>query len=682
MPVLCYHTVDEGFRSRLSLTPRQFEEHCRWLAADRDVVDLRTALDLMDARGRLPEGTVALTFDDGLRGLYRHAYPSLVRHGLPATVFLVTDTLTGAHPVVDWVDGVEPGVLDVLTCAEVTEMAGDGIAFGSHSSRHLDLPAMDQDACVRDLERSRVTLEALVGEPVDHVAYPRGRHDAHVRDAARRAGFRYGLALPEGREEVDAFAIPRVGVYAHNSLPVVRLKSRRSYLGWRTGPTYPLVRSMIRTARRVATPTPAPGSATTEPTTDADEPQLRVAYVMSRFPKISETFVLYEMLQLERRGVQVQVHPLLRERQPVVHPEARRLTAAARFEPFVSLPILRSQLHFLRRDPRRYVRTVREVLAGTWGSWNFFVGTLGILPKSVHMARAMEQDGVAHVHCHFATHPAVAGLVVHRLTGIPFSFTAHGSDLHVDRRMLDRKVAAAAFVVTISEYNRRIIEDHADPGDHGKVHVVHCGIDLDRFVPAPPTEREGSMRVLCVGTLHEVKGQGHLVDAVAQLRRTGVDVVCRFVGDGPDRAMLGTRIASAGLDDRVRLLGALPTDAVIEELAAADVLVAPSVPTRSGRREGIPVVLMEAMAMGRPVVASRLSGIPELVEDGRTGLLVEPGDAHGLADALARLAVDPGLRAELGREGRRTVEAQFDLAETARRLHELLVGVAARRGPG
>lgn len=675
MAILCYHTVDDGFRSRLSLTPRQFAEHCRWLASDRDVVDLSTALDIMDSRGRLPEGTVALTFDDGLRGLYRHAYPSLVRHGLPATIFLVSDTLTGAHPAVDWVDGVEPGVLDVLTPEEVIEMAGDGIGFGSHSSRHLDLVSMPPDACVEDLERSRVTLEELLGEPVDHVAYPRGRHDAGVRSAARRAGFQFGVALPERREVVDSFAIPRVGVYAHNSLPVVRLKSRRAYLGWRTGPAYPAARSVARTVRRLRDPRPSTPAGSKAG--DDAESDLRMAYVMSRFPKISETFILYEMLALERRGVRIQVHPLLRERQPVVHPEARRLTASARFQPFLSLPILASQLHFLRRDPRRYVRTVLEVLAGTWGSWNFFVGALGLLPKSVHMAREMERDGVAHVHCHFATHPAVAGLVVHRLTGVPFSFTAHGSDLHVDRRMLDRKIAAAAFVVTISEYNRRIMEDHADPGDRAKVHVVHCGIDLDRFTPLPVADDGGPMRVVCVGTLHEVKGQRHLVDAVAELARAGVEVVCRFVGDGPDRDMLQARIARAGLGHRVRLLGALPTDEVIRELSEAHVLVAPSVPTRSGRREGIPVVLMEAMAMARPVVASRLSGIPELVEDGRTGLLVEPGDSGGLAVALARLAADPTERTTLGCEGRRTVEEQFDLAETARRLHDLVAGVAS-----
>ncbi|MGH3031025.1 MAG: colanic acid biosynthesis glycosyltransferase WcaL, partial [Gaiellaceae bacterium] len=184
---------------------------------------------------------------------------------------------------------------------------------------------------------------------------------------------------------------------------------------------------------------------------ERDAPRrLKVAYVMSRFPKLSETFILGEMLAVGEHGVEVELYPLLRERAEVVHPEAEALCECARFQPFLSLPILRSQLHFLRRSPGAYLRALSAVLRGTWGSPNFVVGALGIFPKVVHAARLMEADGVAHVHCHFSSHPAVAGFVIRRLTGIPWSFTAHGSDLHVDRHMLREKVAEAAFVVAIS----------------------------------------------------------------------------------------------------------------------------------------------------------------------------------------------------------------------------------------
>ena len=250
MSILCYHTVDEDFRSRLSLTPAQFEEHCRWLAADRDVVDLATAVDLMDRRGRLPRGTVALTFDDGFEGVYRHVYPTLMRHGLPATVFMVADTLTGDHPHVDWVDGTPPGVLGTMTTEQMLEMARDGIDFGSHSSRHLDLPGLDEDDCEADLRRSREILEELLGRPVQTLAYPRGRHSPSTRRAARRAGVRQAFSLPEGPEPISTLAIPRVGVYDHNRMATVRLKTMRHYLPLRTSRVYP--GAALRTVRQGA----------------------------------------------------------------------------------------------------------------------------------------------------------------------------------------------------------------------------------------------------------------------------------------------------------------------------------------------------------------------------------------------------------------------------------------------
>jgi colanic acid/amylovoran biosynthesis glycosyltransferase len=402
---------------------------------------------------------------------------------------------------------------------------------------------------------------------------------------------------------------------------------------------------------------------------DVDQPRRpKVAYVMSRFPKLSETFVLGEILAVEEHGIEVELFPLLREREEVVHPEAAVLSERARFQPFLSVPILRSQLHFLRRAPRRYVAALWALLRGTWGSANYFVGALGIFPKVVHDARLMEADGIAHVHCHFSNHPAAAGFVVNRLTGIPYSFTAHGFDLHVDRHMLREKVAEAAFVVAVSEYNRKLILEECGEPASARLAVIHCGVDTEFFRPRESAGPERPFSVLCVGTLHEVKGQAYLVEACRLLTEAGVDVTCTLVGDGPDREALVRQIATSGLEGRVAIDGRRTRAEVAELLGRAHVLVSPSVPTAEGKREGIPVVLMEAMASGVPVVASGISGIPELVEDGRTGLLVPPRDPSALAGALQRLHDDPALRESLARAARDLVEREFDVRKNAGEL--------------
>ncbi|HET8786890.1 MAG TPA: glycosyltransferase [Candidatus Limnocylindrales bacterium] len=396
---------------------------------------------------------------------------------------------------------------------------------------------------------------------------------------------------------------------------------------------------------------------------------LTVAYVMSRFPKLTETFILAELEAMDRAGVRIELFPLLRQTGEPVQPAAVRWVERAHYEPFLSVPILRAQWWFLsaRQRRRRYLRAFFDMLAGTWRSPNFLLGGLGIFPKVARMAVEMETLGVQHVHCHFANHPALAGWLIQRLVGIPYSFTAHGSDLHVDRTMLPTKVDEAAFVATISHDNRALIEATAGPSSEGKVAVVHCGVDPAAFVPVE-RPADGPLRIVAVGTLHEVKGQVHLIEACRLLTGRGVAVTCRFIGDGPDREALQARIDEYGLRERVVLAGRMTTDAVAAELAAADVLVAPSVPTKGGKREGIPVVLMEAMSTGLPVVASRLSGIPELVTDGVSGLLVPPGDDVALADALAALAADPALRRRLGMAGRDTVLREFDVDRNAAAL--------------
>jgi glycosyltransferase involved in cell wall biosynthesis len=349
-----------------------------------------------------------------------------------------------------------------------------------------------------------------------------------------------------------------------------------------------------------------------------------------------------------------------------------QIVSVAHFQPFMSLPILRANLYFLWNKPFTYLKTLWDVLRANWGSYNFFTGVIGIFPKTVLFAYQMLADQVQHVHAHFASHPAAAGFIIHRLAGIPYSFTAHGSDLHRDRHMLCEKVAEAAFVSAISEYNRELIISECRGKNREKVKVVHCGVDTEVFRARShetPYEKGGNpFMILCVGTLHEVKGQPYLIEACRLLKERGYIFECHFVGDGPDRKHLNELVEQAGLSGNVRFHGRLTRDEIARLLVDADVLTVPSVPTRDGRREGIPVVLMEAMGSGVPVVASDLSGIPELVNDQLTGLLIPPRDARFLADALERYIQDPRLRYRLGSSGRAKVVEEFDLNKNAAEL--------------
>lgn len=401
-----------------------------------------------------------------------------------------------------------------------------------------------------------------------------------------------------------------------------------------------------------------------------DRARGKVAYLLARFPKLTETFIAGEILAVEAIDCPVVIYALRRQPPGPMHPESAALLSRVQFHGWITWPLVRAHLDFLRRCPRSYWGALATLVRANWGSSRYLLGALAFFPKAVYFARQMEREGVSRIHAHFASHPAAAAYVIGRLTGIPYSFTAHGSDLHRDRHMLREKVAAADLVVTVSLYNRQWILNECGPACGQKLAVIHCGVDTQAFRP-PPGPRENSpprWSILCVGTLHEVKGQRVLLEACRQLAERGRDFVCHLVGDGPDRRSLERQARQAGLERHVRFHGPLTRSSLAELLAQADVLAAPSVASRDGRREGIPVALMEAMACGVPVVASRLSGIPELVDHETSGLLVPPGDPQALADALERLLQSPWLRCRSAATGRAKVVEQFDRHANARRL--------------
>jgi glycosyltransferase involved in cell wall biosynthesis len=398
-----------------------------------------------------------------------------------------------------------------------------------------------------------------------------------------------------------------------------------------------------------------------------------VAHVVSRFPLISETFILNEILELERLGFRMEVFSLLRERSGVRHAEADALVERCVYATGSPRALAAAQLHWLRRRPGAYLRAWWRALRGNAGSPKFLLRAPMAVAAGALFAREAERRGVERLHAHYATHTALAAYVAHLLSGLPYSFTAHAHDIYVERPMLDEKLRHASFVVAISDYNRRLLEELYPDEARGRIAVVHCGIQPEVFAPREQPARGQALEIVCVASLQDYKGHPYLLDACALLGKRGVPFRLRLVGDGEDRGAIEEQISALGLGDAVELLGAQPRDRVAALLREADVSVLPSVVTASGKKEGLPVVLMEALAMEVPVVATDISGIPELVEDGRSGLLVPERDSEALAAALERVWRDPAAARAMAAAGREKVLAEFDLRRNTAELRDLLV---------
>ncbi len=247
MSILCYHEVDPTWQSTLSVTPANFRQQCEWLS-NRRVLSLDEAAPIVASKGRLPRRTSCITFDDGFVGVGAYAWPILRQFGLPATVFIVAETMVG-EKAVDWVDGTEPGTLQTMTRTEVQRLAAEGMTIGSHSRWHHDLTTLTEAEVYDDLVASRDILEDVTGGPISHLAYPRGRHNAGVRRAAERAGYQWAHALPETKDVGGQWAVPRVGVYPGNGKMALRVKSVPLYARLRTSSLGPRMSDLVKTVR-------------------------------------------------------------------------------------------------------------------------------------------------------------------------------------------------------------------------------------------------------------------------------------------------------------------------------------------------------------------------------------------------------------------------------------------------
>ncbi len=332
---------------------------------------------------------------------------------------------------------------------------------------------------------------------------------------------------------------------------------------------------------------------------------------------------------------------------------------------------IRAMLWWLSRSPSRLLGSLGTVVIAYCRRPALLVRALATVPVAAAHARTVADRGVDRLHAHTATYPLLAAWLCHRLTGVPYSFTAHAHDILMDQSFLRRRLAAADFAVAISDFNRGFLAAYG--GDRATpVYVIRCGIDLPayRFRPRAPNP-DGPVRALCVAGLKDYKGHRFLFEALAGadsgLARVSVDLV----GDGPLRRELEQLVHELGLDSRVRFHGSLPEAEVRALLDAADLFALPSVITPSGVTEGLPVVLVEAMAAGVPVVATRVAAVPELITHEETGLLAEPGNAEELRAAIRRLLEDPSAAARRAEAARSLVERDYDVKRSAATLARL-----------
>jgi glycosyltransferase involved in cell wall biosynthesis len=397
-----------------------------------------------------------------------------------------------------------------------------------------------------------------------------------------------------------------------------------------------------------------------------------LAYVLKGYPRLSETFILSEMLALEQLGFRIHVYALRDPGEVKVHADVARVRAAVDYVPDhfwrACVPLVLANLRLFADRPRVWWRAFS---AAAWRSLRRrSSSTIKRFVQAGYLVeRHLRREPAGHLHAHFAHGPCTVALFAGELTGVPFSFTAHAKDIFVQEEdFLRAKLERAAFAVTCTAYNRARL---AAVAPAARLHCIYHGVDLRRFRMRREAPRGAPPRVLAVGRLVPKKGFPTLLRAFARLVERGVPFRATLVGSGPQRAELEALSLELGLGDRVELLGPMTQHELLGHYEKADCVALACQVEGDGDRDGIPNVLVEAAALGVPVVSTGISGIPELVRDGETGLLVPPGDPDALAGALERVLTDRVLADALARGARARVEALYDLERNAARLGEI-----------
>lgn len=395
---------------------------------------------------------------------------------------------------------------------------------------------------------------------------------------------------------------------------------------------------------------------------------MTLAYFLNTYPITSTTFIRREIVAHEEAETAVLRYAIRPWADDLVDPRDRAEGEKTRYILFgARAGMLADAATVATTRPARFLRAARLAFR-LWRRDSGLVRHVAYLLEGASLARRCAADGVTRIHAHFGTNSAGVAMLARVMGGPPYSFTAHGPDEFVDAERLsfDEKIARADHVVAISSYCREKLKSLSAPADHAKIAIVRCGIFLEEFAFAPPDA--ASRAFVCVGRLCPQKGQKHLPAAMAIVRRRFPEARLVLIGDGEDRPLIEGEIARLGLGDAIELVGWRSNAEVGAAIRASRAMILPSY------AEGLPIVIMEALATGRPVISTRIAGIPELL-DASCGWVCEPGDEAGFAAAMIdALEADEARLAAMGAAGRARVEALHDQRKNAATLRALLLG--------
>jgi glycosyltransferase involved in cell wall biosynthesis len=393
---------------------------------------------------------------------------------------------------------------------------------------------------------------------------------------------------------------------------------------------------------------------------------LKIAYLVNQYPKVSHSFIRREILALEAHGFEVARIALRGWAEELPDPDDRNEQARTRYVlQGGMIPVLTDALRVMVRHPRRFARALGQALRMGRRSSRPLPYHLIYLAEACRVLRWVRRSACARVHAHFGTNSAEVAMLTRLLGGPEYSFTVHGPDEFIAPMGLDEKIHHAAFVVAISCFGRSQLYLRSPYRDWAKIHVVHCGLESS-FHDHPTGTTPADPRLICVGRLCEAKGQLLLIEAVSRLRHAGIECQLVLAGDGPLRREIEALIERLDLASRVRVTGWISSDRVRAEILAARALILPSF------AEGLPVVLMEAMALRRPVLTTYVAGIPELVIPGENGWLFPAGSIEDLVSAMAScLSTDPTELSRMGESGYARVMARHSIDRESAKLADL-----------